>query len=204
MKTCERCGTRNATRSLYCQRCGAPFCVTDAESSRPCEDSASDAPETIDLSEVDSPSRPLQKYEQPSRFGTDEKFGKATSEFVTTVGTSLLAIVVAFGRWLFHVFRPVLRATFVFARDRFTRAFSSSSTWDPDWTPNFVFWGILGAFLWKLPTSLIGIVYAVLANDARKEQNYALARRRAESAKNWLIADFMIGLVVCVFKNLVL
>ena len=202
MKTCERCGARNATRSLYCQRCGAPFRVTDAET---CDLDDRNEVETSDAFQTDDESpRPLQRLERPARFREDERFGKATSEFATTVGASLLTIVVAFARWIFLAIRPVLRAVFNFARERFVKAFSSSSTWDPNWIPNFVFWGILGAFLWRLPTSLIGIVYAVLANEARKEQNFALARRRAESAKNWLCADFVVRLVVCVFKNLVL
>ena len=126
----------------------------------------------------------LQKLDEVSR--QNDAFGEATKEFAAVVGASVLTIVVAFARWFYRLIRPLARTTVGFA-------------WE-----QVKFWGVLGAFLWRLPTSWVGIVYAILANEGRRSGEFDLARARAESAKNWLIADFVVGLVVCVFRNLVL
>lgn len=194
MKFCGNCGGRNATGAGFCQNCGAPFRVTDAESLG--------ASERYDAENSREPSgRSLQDVDVSRR--RDDAFGDATKEFASAVGTSVLTIVVAFARWFYHIVRPLARMAFGFAWGQFKTTFSPASTWRPDYVPNFLLWGVLGAVLWRLPTSLVGIVYAVLANEARRGQEFELARTRAESAKNWLIADFVVGLVVCVFRNLV-
>ncbi len=183
MKFCESCGEKNATGAAFCQHCGSPFRISDSNSAE---------------SSVGS----LQKLDAVSR--QNDAFGEATKEFAAVVGASVLTIVVAFARWFYRLIRPLARTIVGFAWEQVKTTFSPASTWRPDWVPNFLFWGVLGAFLWRLPTSWVGIVYAILANEGRRSGEFDLARARAESAKNWLIADFVVGLVVCVFRNLVL
>ncbi len=197
MKFCGSCGGRNATGAAFCQRCGAPFRISDAESAEANARVASD----VETETTRAPGGSLRKFDASSR--QDDAFGESTKEFASIVGASVLTIVVAFARWFCRLFRPLARSIVVFAWEQIKTTFSPSATWRPDWVPNFMFWGVLGAFLWRLPTSWVGIVYAVLANEARRIGEFDLARERAESAKNWLIADFIVGLVVCVFRNLV-
>lgn len=189
MKFCMSCGGKNATGAAFCQHCGASFRVIDAEAAARTDDSKRDGGS-------------IQTVEASPRH--DDAFGAATKEFATVVGASALAIFVAFAQWLYRLARPLVRAACGFLWGQVKTAFSPASTWDPEYVPNFLIWGVLGAFLWRLPTSIVGIVYAILANEARRARDFELAQTRAESAKNWLIADFVVGLVVCVFKNLVL
>ena len=163
MKFCGNCGGRNATGAGFCQNCGAPFRVTDAESLGTSE--RYDAENSRESS-----GRSLQDVAVSSR--RDDAFGDATKEFASAVGTSVLTIVVAFARWFYHIVRPLARMAFGFAWGQIKTTFSPASTWRPDYVPNFLLWGVLGAVLWRLPTSLVGIVYAVLANEARRSQEF--------------------------------
>lgn len=196
MKFCMSCGGQNATGAAFCQHCGASFRVIDGESATR-NDGSKDAPETDGVS-----GGSIQTVEPSPRH--DDAFGAATKEFATVVGASALAVFVAFAQWLYRLARPLVRAACGFFWGQVKTAFSPASTWNPEYVPNFLIWGVVGAFLWRLPTSLVGIVYAILANEARRAREFELAQTRAESAKNWLIADFVVGLVVCVFRNLVL
>ena len=195
MKSCMSCGGKNATRAAFCQHCGASFRVIDAESTSRNDGAAAE-------SEAKLTGGSIQTLDPPPR--RDDAFGAATKEFATVVGASALAIFVAFARWLYRLARPLVRAAFGAFWSQVKTAFSPASSWNPEYVPNFLIWGVFGAFLWRLPTSLVGIVYAILANEARRAREFELAQARAETAKNWLIADFVIGLVVCVFRNLVL
>ena len=198
MKFCESCGEKNATGAAFCQHCGAPFRISGAESTR----SSANAATNEGVGSTETFGGPLQTLDATSR--RDDAFGEATKEFASVVGASVLTIFVAFARWFYRLVRPLARTTVGFAWEQVKTTFSPAATWRADWVPNFLFWGVLGAFLWRLPTSWVGIVYAILANEARRSGEFDLARARAESAKNWLIADFVVGLVVCVFRNLVL
>ena len=187
MKECRRCGAKNATRAQFCGQCGAEFRVTDGAS----------APVNLEK----TPEAPIERVDV--RPAGEEKLGEATSAFLNVLFANLAGIVVAFGRWLWRLARPVLRAAYEFLRVRVAYMFSPAALWDIQRVPNFVYLAVLGALLWRLPTSVVAIVYAVLANDARAREDFELARARAELAKNWLLADFVVGVVVCVFRNLV-
>ena len=61
--------------------------------------------------------------------------------------------------------------------------------------PDYLVRAVLETLFCCLPSGLIAIVYAVGANSAKSNGNYALARRRARSAERWLICGFILGLV---------
>lgn len=229
MKLCDKCGAKNATRAQFCSMCGARFRISDATSSNATDDEALFEPTvkrrmnlkkneksaTNDEYDVEievgsssyarkksnerSRNRAVATIEPKSSFFTDEKINEATAFF----GASLVNLFVAGGKLLFRLFAPLLGWLFAAIRDSIVRALSSSSEWDPKRPPNFLLWATVQFIVFQLPFAVVGIVYAALANTAREEEAYDVARRRAESAKNWLFFDLAVGIVVAVFKNLV-
>jgi hypothetical protein len=204
MKSCERCGAKNANASLFCQHCGAPLRAADPSLNGEVPLSEFTAPEreVLDAEPTVVETREIQPWKSPKSHDNSDQFYAATSEMIATVGAGLWSIIVAIAVWCFRLTRPIMRVVLRTFRNGVTRAFSPSS-WEPTWSPNLVFWGAVGALLWRLPTSIIGIVYAVLANDARRRQDYQLARERAEHAVNWLLLDLCLGLIVLVFRKIV-
>lgn len=185
MNVCRQCGAELPESARFCSTCGVPTRPGATREGTTLELAPKAAPERLDAQR------------------RDESLGDATRDFLFALGASLLAVVVALGKLALRLVRPAARAAFQYIRARVSRALAPSSTWDPTWIPNFLYWGVFAAFLWRYPTSVVGIVYAALANDARAKGDYELARRRAEVAKNWLIADFILGVGATVFKKLV-
>ena len=177
MKECDECHAKNATRARFCSSCGAPF------------------------GEVATVDRSLPAT-LPSARPETERISDATSEFASTLGASLLAITVATGRFVARLARPLVHFLLGLARDMILRALAPSSTWDRTRTPNFLYWGLFEVLLWRLPLGVVGLVYAVLANDARRVGEYDVALRRAESARAWLLVDFAAGAALLVAKGL--
>lgn len=177
MKECDECHAKNATRARFCSSCGAPF------------------------TELELADRSLPTVRPAARPETD-RISDATSEFASTLGASLLAITVATGRFLARLARPLVHFLLGLARDMVLRALAPASTWDRTRTPNFLYWGLFEALLWRLPTGVVGLVYAILANDARRNGDYDVALRRAESARAWLVVDFAVGAALLVAKGL--
>lgn len=192
MKICESCGAKCATRALFCHQCGERFRVHDAESV------------VVKFRKEENSALPLRDVEaRPRESREDERLGEATSVFASTVASAVWTIFLASLRLVARLLRPAWRGVKGMARRYFTRLLAPAHTWSPFEIPNFLYWGVLAACVWRLPTSFVGIVYAIMANDARSKEDYARARRLAESAKNWLIVDFIIGVVLLVFRRLV-
>ncbi len=182
MKECLECHAKNAERARFCLQCGAPFANASALSSPARELTLTRANERVD----------------------DDRLRDATSEFASTIGSSLLAITVATGRLLARLARPLVNFLLGLARDMILRALAPSSTWDRARTPNFIYWGALEVLLWRLPTGIIGLVYAVLSYDARRTGDVEVALRRAECARAWLLVDLALGVAVLVAKSLLI
>lgn len=192
MKICESCGAKCATRALFCHQCGERFRVHDAESV------------VVNRRQEEASTLPIRDVKARSRESReDERLGEATSVFASTVASAIWTIFLASLRLVARLLRPAWRGVKGMAQRYFTRLLAPAHTWSPFEIPNFLYWGVLAACVWRLPTSFVGIVYAIMANDARSKEDYARARRLAESAKNWLIVDFIIGVVLLVFRRLV-
>ena len=69
------------------------------------------------------------------------------------------------------------------------RALSPSSTWNIQSPPNFLYWALVQCALLRFPTAIVGIVYAALANDARRRGALDDAFERAKAARVWLLVD---------------
>ncbi len=207
MKYCDICGAKNATRAQFCSRCGEKFRIVDAE--------------TIERSEsesenLDAPKKRRRSHSRElaarrtittvARRKNDEQNEKLNAATVK-LGETFWAFIVAGGAFLVRLVAPLVapvgRWIFAWFRDIIVHALSPSSTWDPKRPPNFLYWGLLDAIIFQLPFSLVGIIYAVLANSARKDVEFARARKLAESAKNWLLFDLSVGIIVTVFQKLV-
>lgn len=192
MKICESCGAKCATRALFCHQCGERFRVHDAESV------------VVKFRKEENSTLPLRDVEaRPHESREDERLGEATSVFASTVASAVWTIFLASLRLVARLLRPAWRGVKGMAQRYVARLLAPSQTWSPSEIPNFLYWGVLAACVWRLPTSFVGIVYAIMANDARSKEDYARARLLAESAKNWLIVDFIIGVVLLVFRRLV-
>ncbi len=189
MKICESCGAKCATRALFCHQCGEPFRVHDAESV------------VVKYRKEESSALPLREVDARPR--EDERLGEATSVFASIVASAVWTILLASLRLFARLLRPAWRAVKGMAQRYVARLLAPAHTWSPSEIPNFLYWGVLAAYLWRLPTSFVGIVYAIMANDARAKEDYSRARLHAESAKNWLIVDFVVGVVLFVFRRLV-
>ena len=107
MKFCESCGEKNATGAAFCQHCGSPFRIADANS-------------------AESSAGSLQKLDAVSR--QNDAFGEATKEFAAVVGASVLTIVVAFARWFYRLIRPLARTIVGFAWEQVKTTFSPASS----------------------------------------------------------------------------
>lgn len=192
MKICESCGAKCATRALFCHQCGERFRVHDAESV------------VVKFRKEENSTLPLRDVEARQRESReDERLGEATSVFASTVASAVWTIFLASLRLIARLLRPAWRGVKGMAQRYVARLLAPANTWSPSEIPNFLYWGVLAACVWRLPTSFVGIVYAIMANDARNKEDYARARLLAESAKNWLIVDFIIGVVLLVFRRLV-
>ena len=192
MKICESCGAKCATRALFCHQCGERFRVHDAESV------------VVKFRKEENSTLPLRDVEaRPRESSEDERLGEATSVFASTVASAVWTIFLASLRLVARLLRPAWRGVKGMAQRYVARLLAPANTWSPSEIPNFLYWGVLAACVWRLPTSFVGIVYAIMANDARSKEDYARARLLAESAKNWLIVDFIIGVVLLVFRRLV-
>lgn len=192
MKICESCGAKCATRALFCHQCGERFRVHDAESV------------VVKFRKEENSTLPLRDVEARQRESReDERLGEATSVFASTVASAVWTIFLASLRLVARLLRPAWRGVKGMAQRYVARLLAPPHTWSPSEIPNFLYWGVLAACVWRLPTSFVGIVYAIMANDARNKEDYARARLLAESAKNWLIVDFIIGVVLLVFRRLV-
>lgn len=192
MKICESCGAKCATRALFCHQCGERFRVHDAESV------------VVKFRKEENSTLPLRDVEARQRESReDERLGEATSVFASTVASAVWTIFLASLRLVARLLRPAWRGVKGMAQRYVARLLAPANTWSPSEIPNFLYWGVLAACVWRLPTSFVGIVYAIMANDARNKEDYARARLLAESAKNWLIVDFIIGVVLLVFRRLV-
>ena len=192
MKICESCGAKCATRALFCHQCGERFRVHDAESV------------VVKFRKEENSTLPLRDVEARLRESReDERLGEATSVFASTVASAVWTIFLASLRLVARLLRPAWRGVKGMAQRYVARLLAPANTWSPSEIPNFLYWGVLAACVWRLPTSFVGIVYAIMANDARSKEDYARARLLAESAKNWLIVDFIIGVVLLVFRRLV-
>ena len=192
MKICESCGAKCATRALFCHQCGERFRVHDAESV------------VVKFRKEENSTLPLRDVEARRRESReDERLGEATSVFASTVASAVWTIFLASLRLIARLLRPAWRGVKGMAQRYVARLLAPPHTWSPSEIPNFLYWGVLAACVWRLPTSFVGIVYAIMANDARNKEDYARARLLAESAKNWLIVDFIIGVVLLVFRRLV-
>lgn len=192
MKICESCGAKCATRALFCHQCGERFRVHDAESV------------VVKFRKEENSTLPLRDVEARQRESReDERLGEATSVFASTVASAVWTIFLASLRLVARLLRPAWRGVKGMAQRYVARLLAPPHTWSPSEIPNFLYWGVLAACVWRLPTSFVGIVYAIMANDARSKEDYARARLLAESAKNWLIVDFIIGVVLLVFRRLV-
>ncbi|MBS7338080.1 MAG: CD225/dispanin family protein [Thermoguttaceae bacterium] len=192
MKICESCGAKCATRALFCHQCGERFRVHDAESV------------VVKFRKEENSTLPLRDVEARQRESReDERLGEATSVFASTVASAVWTIFLASLRLVARLLRPAWRGVKGMAQRYVARLLAPANTWSPSEIPNFLYWGVLAACVWRLPTSFVGIVYAIMANDARNKEDSARARLLAESAKNWLIVDFIIGVVLLVFRRLV-
>ena len=98
--------------------------------------------------------------------------------------------------------KPALRAVAAIARDLILRALAPTSTWNPQRPPTTMFlaWALLQGMLVGLPTSLVALVYAALAQDARSALECAVATRRAATARAWLLADLALFCAIKLFK----
>ena len=179
MKTCEHCGAKNATRAQYCSSCGSRFVIVDVE-----------------------PRAVSRKENAPRRDGAS-RARAAASQLGTSLWSAFVAASALVARLFARLFAPIFRGFFESIGAALVRALASSKNWDPTRPPNFVYWGLVQFLAFRLPFSVVGLVYATLANAARSENSYEIARSRAESAKNWLLFDFCVGIVVLVLKNLV-
>lgn len=61
--------------------------------------------------------------------------------------------------------------------------------------PDYLVQSILVTIFCCLPLGVPAIVYSAMSKGQRESGNYDLASQHAETAKNWCIAAFSIGLV---------
>lgn len=220
MKLCDKCGAKNATRAQFCSTCGEKFRITDAESLSSfskfdAEKSSKqsvrakktfDAEDDVSERSARSPRNAAVRTDRsvPAKIYApvehNDDVGRAAANFGVSFAKLMLTLVKGLGRLLAPVglwIADRIKTTIV-------RALEPSSEWDPTRPPNFLYWALIQFLVFQLPFAIVGIVYSTLANTAREEQDYSVARRRAETAKNWLLFDFVVGIVVSVFKTLVL
>ena len=191
MKNCDKCGAKNATRAVFCSTCGARFRIADAE--------------TVRGAKVELEKRPFGD-DAPSPFGRSEPASDPDEvEFVPDKIWRLLMRLLKAGisccRFVWRFAAPGVRALGAIFRDTIVRAIAPSSSWDPTRPPNFLYWALVQFLVFKLPFALVGLVYAVLANTARRETEYDAAREMAERAKGWLLFDLAVGVVATAVKN---
>jgi hypothetical protein len=185
MKFCDSCGAKNITRAQRCSMCGAPFRITDAVAT------------PIDKEPV---GREVLVRDKPDASFQQQKIGEAASKLIAGVWAFLVAVVATINRVLFA---PLGRKALNWARNSIGNALSSPENWNPKRPPNFLYWALVQFLVTKLPFAIVGIVYAVLSNAAREENDYVNATRRAERAKNWLLFDLGLWVIVTVLRNLV-
>lgn len=187
------------------------------------DDSRSITPKLVSLkapsNRVESPSPP-----EPNPFWTAASAFCATTwrvfqTLIRRVGPFFAAVLrnaptffAKLGVWLrfgWEKSRP-LRAKVVAEAPKYVRAawsrtrvaFAPSATWTETQIPNFLPWSVVEFFLWRFPFSIVGIFYAILANEAKRGGDFELARARAARAKGWLIADLALGLAAATLRVL--
>ncbi|MDO5308323.1 MAG: CD225/dispanin family protein [Planctomycetia bacterium] len=204
MKNCEFCGSKNASRAHFCSTCGEEFRIVEpVQTSSSASANGYDSDVQKRAPRAGRPLTPLERQNAYCPAPRHENVGNATSEFVSTVGSSLWAIFVAAAKWGVSLMKPLVRSVVSLVRDKFVYALSPSHSWDPRRPPNYLVWSVLDALLWRMPFSLVAIVYATLARDSLRRGEYQDAQARSEIAKNWLFFDFALGVVITVFRKLV-
>ena len=118
------------------------------------------------------------------------------------LGAAFLDRIAAAAKACAFIVKPALRAVAAIARDLILRALAPTSTWNPQRPPTTMFlaWALLQGMLVGLPTSLVALVYAALAQDARSALECAVATRRAATARAWLLADLALFCAIKLFK----
>lgn len=221
MKLCDKCGAKNATRAQFCSTCGERFRITDA-SSEAVESYAlketsrtKRVKATLDAKPVDLEKAPIMTSvpktaakevdvpvvkRVPERDDDADNIGKAAAKFGVSLGKFLLALL----KYLAHLVLPFVCWILEGVKSTIARALGPTSGWDPNRPPNFLYWALVQFLVFQLPFAVVGLVYAVLANAARDDEDFRAARLRAEHAKNWLLFDLVVGIVISVFRTLVL
>ncbi len=226
MKNCPQCGASNATRAQFCNACGARFRVSDAVSApSKTRRSASDADASEEPRSALTRSAAPRSDSAPE---SPNAFWSAFVSFLSASRRAFLFLVrrvgpllasafrgapsffAKLGRWLRYVWRksrPARRRLVSdapkYGRAAWSRvrvALAPSATWPSTRIPDFLVWGVVDFFIWRFPFAIVGIFYAILANEAKRLGDVELARGRAARAKGWLLADLTLGLLSIPFR----
>ena len=209
MKKCERCGASNAERARFCSNCAAPF-ATDVEPNAASKPLVEPSEASLLATVVDvAPS-------SPARVESSDDFYRALASIFATVGR---IAVFLFGRFCLFFKRlgaaiwrssSPSRALFFsrarrFGRDAarsFAAVFTSSTHWSESAPPNILWPSLVLFFLWPRPCALVAVVYSILSNEARRDGDATGARRRAESARNWIFLELLCVALKALFAAL--
>jgi hypothetical protein len=207
MKKCERCGASNAERARFCSNCAAPFALGE-KSTAPVKSAPPEAPLPATLADV-APSN-------GGRVESSDDFYRATATIFTTLGgifVFLFGRVLAFFKscvaTLWRSSAPS-RARFLsgvaqLGRDAarsFAAVFTPSTRWSETAPPNFLAPSLVLFFLWTRPCALVAVVYSILSSEARQTGFADVARRRAASARNWILLELLCVALKALFEAL--
>ncbi len=197
MKKCERCGASNAERARFCSHCAEPFATCETPPVAPSEDASFDAP----LPALFADPEPVDSR----RVESSDDFYRALGSIFTALGGIALFL---FGR-VFSFFKRCAAAfwrssapsrTRLFAvalelgRDAvrsFAAIFTPSTRWPESAPPRFLLPSLVLFFLWTRPCALVAVVYSILSSEARQSGSPSAARRRAASARNWILLELL-------------
>lgn len=204
MKKCERCGASNAERARFCSNCAEPFGdVVDSTFVSP----TSPAPE----SRSDAQPAPL-----PATFAAVASSDAGRLESRDDFYRALATIFIALGRVFAFLFvcafallkrcvgalwrssetsrSRLLAGALQLGRDAarsFAAIFTPSTRWSESSPPNFLLPSLVLFFLWTRPCALVAVVYSILSSEARHSDAPNVARRRAASARAWLLLELL-------------
>lgn len=207
MKKCERCGASNAERARFCSNCAAPF-ATGEESNAASQTLVEPSKEPLPATVVDvAPPNDV-------RVESSDDFYRALATIFTALGR---VVVFLFGRVCLFFKRcgaalwrssapsrtRFFSGAFQLGRDAarsFAAVFTPSTRWSESAPPNFLWPSLVLFFLWARPCALVAVVYSVLSNEARRFGDSGAARRRDESARNWILLELLCVALKALFE----